>query len=100
MTAERDEVCIALGDGSLRCVGFEAARIDQRALKNLTQFLCCNRLLPFGNQFTALYSRFNNMTIGQSTVIMLLCNMKENWLRTTVCLSTACPPRHHPTSTA
>jgi hypothetical protein len=44
MTAERNEVCIALGDGSLRCVGFEAARSDQRALKDLTQFLCCNRL--------------------------------------------------------
>src|SRR3984893_18317855 len=30
ITAERDEVCIAMGDGSLRCIGFEAARSDER----------------------------------------------------------------------
>src|SRR5216683_5843741 len=55
VATERDHAGMAIGDSG-RCIGFEAAGSDDRPLKDLTQLLCCDRTLPFGNQISALYS--------------------------------------------
>src|ERR1700680_3900404 len=56
VATERNQAGIAIGDGRLRCIGFEAAGNDGRPSKDLTQLLSRDRTLPFSNQISALYS--------------------------------------------
>src|SRR5260370_5441514 len=84
VATEGNQAGIAIGDGGLRCIGLEAAGSDDRPLKDLTQLLRCDRTLPFSNQISALYSRLDEMQIGQPKDVEPLCDITEQCTRITV----------------
>src|SRR6266436_1476455 len=77
VATERNQAGIAIGDGSLRRIGLKAAGSDGRPSKDLTQLLCCDRTLSFSNQISALYSRLDDMQIGEPKDVEPLCDITK-----------------------
>ena len=77
MAAERDQVGIPIGNDGLRRIGFEAARGNDRTVKDLAQLLRGNRTPPFGDQIATLDPRFDDVEIGQHEVVESLGDVAE-----------------------
>src|SRR6266404_7659066 len=100
MTAERDQVGVAVGHRGLRRIGFKPTRGDDRSVEDFAQLLRGNRTLPFGDQFATLDPRFDDVEIGQLEVVESLGDVAEQSARVAICHAVEGSARRDPDADA